>query len=77
MPKRKIVLTNTTSEYNSMRQGLTRINEAIDSREVVYSKMGVDKLRQIIQADKVLADGLMPLYLKMKAVFGRATDGDI
>jgi len=75
MPEHKKSLPNTKAEYNSMRQPLDAINDALDTREEIYLNMGPSNLRQIVQADKVLADGLVPLYKRMRVIFGRAIDG--
>jgi len=75
MPKHKISRPNTKAEYNAMRHPLDAINDALDAREEIYLNMGPSNLRQITQADKVLADGLVPLYKRMRVIFGRAIDG--
>jgi hypothetical protein len=75
MAKHKINLPNPAAKYNAMRQPLVAINSALDAREEVYLNMGLDKLRQIVKADKILDDGLVPLYKRMRAIFGRAIDG--
>lgn len=75
MAQHKIKRPNTTAEWNSIKNGVQRLSDAIDLRLPVYSKLGKAELLAVKDRDKVLKPAYL-LWQKLNGLFAGLDNGD-